>query len=130
MKRLLENGARPVFVPGEQELNRLVDWARSFSSLITRIRLYWASLPAQTRIAGCASGYSWLTPAGKTFCPQALRPSGHDAKQFDSARGCGCRLGRQGIARPRAPVPWLRSTLTAQPSATNAPLGIAFGKVP
>jgi hypothetical protein len=36
----------------ELTFNRSIDWARSFSSLITRKTLYWAGLRAATRIAG------------------------------------------------------------------------------
>jgi hypothetical protein len=76
MKRFSENGARPVRALGgfkTQPIGRL--GALVFQPDNTE-RLYWASLWAPTRIAGCALGLcARLAPAGKTFARNPLRPS-------------------------------------------------------
>ena len=108
MKRISENGARPVSALGEplaQPFGRL--GALVFQP-ITRIRLCWASLRAQTRIAGCAQVKLLPTPAGKTFssenrCPISTAPSALPA--IGAARGYGSGWGRQGIARHVPPCP-------------------------
>ena len=106
-------------------LNRLVDWARSFSSLITRIRLCWAEPGSD--------------PDSRLCC----RPQGADTRWENVFSGNGClerkkglrqRQTNQGAREGMAPVEavkvllatcpraLLRSTLTAPTSAKNAHL--------
>jgi hypothetical protein len=67
MKRLSENGARPVLALGGLNtqpfgrLGALVFQPHNSESL------YWTGLSAQLRIAGCAWAKSPMTSAGKTF---------------------------------------------------------------
>lgn len=75
MKTILENGARPVLAlgwPSILEATRLVDWARSFSSLTIRKRQIGRSQKALTRIAGCARSYALLELRGWKNVPQNL----------------------------------------------------------
>lgn len=65
VKTILENGARPARSLGCSNI-RLVDWARSFSSLTNTEKSNWAlSHREVTRIAGCArSGFATLATRG------------------------------------------------------------------
>jgi hypothetical protein len=70
MKRFLENGARPVTALGGLETQPFGRLGALVFQLNNSDKLYWASLRAPTRIAGCALSYGSLTPAGKTFRPK------------------------------------------------------------
>jgi hypothetical protein len=88
MKRFSENGARPVSVPGEwnpQPFGRLGALVFQPNNSDT---LYWASLWAPTRIAGCALG-SWLT--------------GTCWENVDSEKRLACGRGRSGPMDPTPP---------------------------
>jgi len=69
MKTILENGARPASVPWKcQKHIRLVDWARSFSSLTMRKRQIGRGPKDLTRIGGCSRSQKPCEyAAGKTF---------------------------------------------------------------
>jgi hypothetical protein len=75
MKRISENGARPVSAlgglntPPFGRLGALVFQPYNSESL------WWASRAAQTRIAGCAWAKNLLTSTGKTFPSERRSPS-------------------------------------------------------
>src|SRR5574342_879960 len=124
MKRISENGARPVSALGEppaQPFGRLGTLV--FQSL-TRIRLCWASLRAQTRIAGCAQVTLLPTPAGKTFSSENRClpvPTYPGACQQLGRRQGMAPVGAVKVLLATCPRALLRSTLTAPTSAQNAP---------
>jgi hypothetical protein len=132
MKRLLENGARPVPRLVSLWLNRCIDWARSFSSLITRKKLYWASRKAATRIAGCASAHVRLSPAGRTFFLKksliARRKKNPICLKQLSGGQCMAPVKAVKVLLATCPRALLRSTLTALTSTMTRRLGIASNK--
>jgi len=86
MKRLSENGARPVLAlgglnpPPFGRLGALVFPPHNSESL------YWAGFSAQTRIAGCAWATSPRTSAGKTLLPKGAPQTGLTARPQEAAR--------------------------------------------
>jgi hypothetical protein len=122
MKRISENGARPVPALGQPPAEPIGRLGALVFQPITRIRLCWASLWAQTRIAGCAQAQGLRTPAGKTFCSEIRRWESLPAIR---RREGMAPVGAVKVLLATCPRALLRSTLTAPTSATDAPLRIA-----
>jgi len=107
MKRFSENGARPVSALGglnTQPFGRL--GALVFQPYNTD-RLYWASLRAWTRIAGCA----WACPTDTRW--ENVSPEKRFASPHDLSRAFGPQKAARGClpVRPaRAPAKPSRST--------------------
>jgi hypothetical protein len=70
MKRFSENGARPVHVLGGLNTPPLGRLGALVFQPHNSDTLYWASLQAQTRIVGCALGFSPGDTGWKNVCPE------------------------------------------------------------
>jgi hypothetical protein len=121
MKRISENGARPVSALGEplaQPFGRL--GALVFQP-ITRIRLCWASLRAQTRIAGCAAGQKAAdTRWENVLLRKTLLSMGTGTHKQLERRQRRAPASAVKVLLATCPRALLRSTLTAQASAQKA----------
>ncbi len=111
MKRISENGARPVSALGQPAAEPFGRLGALVFQPITRIRLCWASLWAPTRIAGCAQVKLLPTPAGKTFCSEIRDRQGRPAM---GRREGMAPVGAVKVLLATCPRALLRSTLTAK----------------
>ena len=120
MKRISENGARPASALGQPQAEPFGRLGALVFQPITRIRLCWASLRAQTRIAGCAQVKLLPTPAGKTFSPEnrcVPIPTYPQELPAIGRREGMAPVGAVKVLLATCPRALLRSTLTAPTSA-------------
>jgi hypothetical protein len=92
MKRLSENGARPVNVPGGLDTPPFGRLGALVFQPNNSEPLYWASLWAPTRIAGCALGHGpadtrWENVSPESRSASSLAPSGPRGLRTSSESG-------------------------------------------
>ena len=99
-QRISENGARPVSALGEGNPPPLGRLGALVFQPNNAEPLYWASLRAPTRIAGCALGYGPLPPAGKTFSPKGARAADRISPALSGRTPHASAFGKFGRRRP------------------------------